>query len=403
MISVYSEIGTLQTVLLHRPGKELENLTPISLNRLLFDDIPYLKVALEEHDYFADALRKEGVEVLYITDMVTEALEANPEVKPSFVKRFIDEAQVKSEKLRKKLTEHLEKLPTKQMVLTMIEGIRTKDLPSFHENSIMDMLELEYPFYTDPMPNILFQRDPFASIGRGASLHRMHTWIRHRESIFSEYVLRYHPRFKKNKIPFYYSRNEGESIEGGDILVLNDKTLAVGISARTNPYAIEKLARKVFKHEESFETILALNIPKTRAFMHLDTVLTQVDYGLFTVHPNILDGLTVFEIQRDQDNIRIQKTTSTLEETLSKHLKRPVELIHCGGNDVVDSEREQWSDGANTLALAPGKVIAYSRNHVTNKLMREKGIEVIEIPSSELSRGRGGPRCMSMPIARKPL
>jgi len=403
MINVYSEIGALKSVLLHRPGEELENLTPKSLRRLLFDDIPHLEVALKEHDTFAETLRKEGVEVLHLVDMVSEALDANPEVLPSFIKRFIDEADVKSDKLRQAIQRHLGKMKTADMVRKMIEGIRTTDIPSFEGHSIMDMLESEYPFYTDPMPNIIFQRDPFASVGRGVSLHRMNTETRQRETFLSEYMLRYHPRFKADKLPHYYSRHEGDSLEGGDILVLNDKTLMVGISARTSPYAIEKLAKNLFDHEERFQTVLALNIPKTRAFMHLDTVLTQVDHGMFTVHPGILKDLRVFALTKKHHHVHAEKLQGALDEILATYVGRPVELVHCGGEDVVASEREQWSDGANTLAIAPGKVITYSRNHVTNRLLRKKGITVIEIPSSELSRGRGGPRCMSMPLVRESL
>lgn len=401
MINVYSEIGKLKTVLLHRPGQELENLTPSVLDRLLFDEIPYLKIAQDEHDAFANALRDEGVEVLYITEMLAEALNHNPEVIDHFIKEFVDEARIKSKPVKDAVYKYLKSMETKPMIEKMIAGIRTREVPVNTGASIMDMLEKEYPFYTDPMPNILFQRDPFASIGRGVSVHRMNTHARQRETIFSSYLLKYHPRFQREDLSFYFNRTEEESLEGGDILVLNDKTLAVGISDRTDPYAIEKLARKLFSKKESFKTILAINIPKTRAFMHLDTVFTQVDQGVFTIHPGIVEYLTVFEITDNNGLLKIKKIVSTLQDVLEKHLERAIELVNCGGDDVVDSEREQWSDGANTLAVSPGVVIAYSRNHITNKLLREKGVRVIEIPSSELSRGRGGPRCMSMPLDRE--
>ncbi len=401
--NVYSEIGKLKTVLLHRPGKELENLTPDLLEKLLFDDIPYLKVAQEEHDAFADALRKEGVEVLYITTMMEEALEANPDKVDDLIARFIEEADVKSSTVRNALTSYLKSLSYATMINKMIEGIRTHDVKIDKRFSIIDLLEDEYPFFTDPMPNILFQRDPFATLGEGVAINKMHTTTRRRETIFSDFVLRHHPRFKGIQFPHYYERHNKYTLEGGDILVLNEKTLAIGISKRTDPRAIEHLARNLFKENTTFETILAFNIPKTRAFMHLDTVLTQIDHGVFTIHPGIMRTLTVFEITKQGESIHVEKVVSTLETILEKHLHRPIELIHCGGSDTVHSEREQWNDGANTLAVEPGKVIVYSRNHITNAILRSKGIKVIEIPSSELSRGRGGPRCMSMPIIREDI
>ncbi len=401
MINVYSEIGKLKTVLLYRPGKELENLTPSVLKRLLFDEIPFLEVAQKEHDAFADTLRNEDVEVLYLDQMVSEALDENPEIVDHFIKQFIDETTIKSKQVKSAIFEYLKTMDTNAMVRKMIEGIRTREIQVDEEDSIMDMLEKEYPFYTDPMPNIIFQRDPFASIGRGVSIHKMHTDTRQRESIFGDYMLRYHPRFNQGTLPTYYTRTESEPLEGGDILVLNENTLAIGISERTNPFAIEKIASKLFAKGETFKTILAINIPKTRAFMHLDTVFTQVDHHVFTVHPGIMDKITVFEITKKSNGLNIVKMVSNLQDILEKHLKHTVELVMCGGDDVVASEREQWSDGANTLAVEPGKVIAYSRNHVTNDLLRKKGITVLEIPSSELSRGRGGPRCMSMPIIRE--
>ena len=402
-IQVYSEIGKLKTVLLHRPGKELENLTPDLLERLLFDDIPYLKVAQEEHDAFAEALRNEGVEVLYIKDMVVEALQHHPEVISNFINQFIEESHIKSKYIKSAIYKYLKELPVDKMVEKMIEGIRTNEIHVEHRSSIMDMLENEYPFFTDPMPNILFQRDPFSSVGKGVLIHKMFTDTRERETILSEYMFLYHPRFEQKDIPRYAQRHDRYHSEGGDVLVLSNNTLAIGISKRTDPRAIEKIAEKIFKEHEEFTTILAFNIPKTRAFMHLDTVFTQIDYGTFTIHPGIMKELTVFEIQKHDDHFKVNKVVSTLEEILEKHLNRPIKLIHCGGSDLITSGREQWNDGANTLAIKPGVVVVYERNHVTNDILRKEGIKTIEIPSSELSRGRGGPRCMSMPLYREPL
>lgn len=403
MNQVYSEIGKLKTVLLHRPGRELENLTPNILEKLLFDDIPYLEIARQEHDAFADALRLKGVEVVYLVDLVVETLEAHPEQRESFIDRFISEAKITAASIRQALFDKLSTYPLRTMVEMMIEGIRTHDIQIKKSPSIMDGLIDEYPFYTDPMPNILFQRDPFASVGEGVTINRMSTGTRQRETLFSDLILRFHPRFKKPDHRIYFTRDDRYSLEGGDILVLNENTLAIGISKRTDPRAIEHVAETLFAANERFETILALNIPKTRAFMHLDTVLTQIDHHLFAIHPGIMKTLTLFKVTRGESGLKIKKVVTDLETLLKETLGHDVEFVYCGGEDIVHSEREQWNDGANTLAVHPGCVIVYSRNHITNNILRAKGVEVIEIPSSELSRGRGGPRCMSMPIHREDL
>jgi arginine deiminase len=402
-VNVFSEIGKLKTVLLHRPGKELENLTPDLLERLLFDDIPYLKVAQEEHDEFARVLRENGVEVLYIKEMVIEALDHHPEERTNFITQFVEESGIKAKSVKTAVYEYLYSLSHAELVEKTIVGIRSNEVKVVNRVSIMDMLEDEYPFYTDPMPNILFQRDPFASIGNGVAINNMFTETRQRETILSEYMFKFHPRFEHEEIPFYVNRHNRYHSEGGDMLVLNKETLAIGISKRTDPRAIERLAEKLFENDTTFQTILAFNIPKTRAFMHLDTVFTQIDYGVFTIHPGIMKELTIFEIIRDGSSFKVSKVVTTLEGILEKHLKRPIKLINCGGNDKITSGREQWNDGANTLAIAPGEVIVYARNHVTNESLRNEGIRVLEIPSSELSRGRGGPRCMSMPLEREDI
>ncbi len=402
-INVTSEIGRLKTVLLHRPSLELENLTPDILERLLFDDIPYLKQAQKEHDAFADVLRNHDVEVLYIQDMVVEALENHPEVKSNFINQFIEESHVQSYSVKDALYEYLEKLDCKTMVSKMIEGIRTTDIHIAKKTSIMDMLENEYPFFTDPMPNLLFQRDPFTSLGNGVVMNNMMTRARTRETLLSEYMFKYHPRFENEDIPFYNDRFDRYQSEGGDFLVLSEEVLAIGISQRTDPRAIERITKRLFKENTPFKTVLAFNIPKSRAFMHLDTVFTQVDYGVFTIHPGIQETLTIFEIEKTKNGIQTTKVVTSLEAILEKHLNRKITLIHCGGKDLITSGREQWNDGANTLAIAPGVVVVYERNNVTNQALRDAGIKVLEIPSSELSRGRGGPRCMSMPLAREKI
>ncbi|MDC4251881.1 arginine deiminase [Clostridium perfringens] len=407
-LNVTSEIGRLKTVLLHRPGEEIENLTPDLLDRLLFDDIPYLKVAREEHDAFAQTLREAGVEVLYLEVLAAEAIETSDEVKQQFISEFIDEAGVESERLKEALIEYFNSFSdNKAMVDKMMAGVRKEELKDYHRESLYDQVNNVYPFVCDPMPNLYFTRDPFATIGHGITLNHMRTDTRNRETIFAKYIFRHHPRFEGKDIPFWFNRDEKTSLEGGDELILSKEILAVGISQRTDSKSVEKLAKKLLYYKDtSFKTVLAFKIPVSRAFMHLDTVFTQVDYDKFTVHPGIVGPLEVYAITKDPENdgqlIAVEEC-DTLENILKKYLKRDIELIKCGGGDEIIAAREQWNDGSNTLAIAPGEVVVYSRNYVTNEILEKKGIKLHVIPSSELSRGRGGPRCMSMPLIREDL
>ena len=404
-IKVTSEIKPLKKVLLHRPGEEIENLTPEYLERLLFDDIPYLKVAQQEHDAFADILRQNGVEVVYLHELVAEVI-ANEEVKEEFINQFIIEAKIKNKKMQDIVYNYLKEFKNnEELIRKTMSGINKKELPKSNQISLSDLVEGDYPFITDPMPNLYFTRDPFASIGNGISLNKMYSETRNRETIYAHYIFKYHPDFK-NQVEKFYDRDFEYHIEGGDILNLTEKTIAIGISQRTEANAIEKIAKKIFFHSENkdIETILAFNIPNTRAFMHLDTVFTQIDYDKFTIHPGIQGRLQVFEITKGdkEDKLKIKEINSKLEDILAYHLGvEKVTLIQCGGGDKVIADREQWNDGSNTLCIKPGEVIVYSRNYVTNRILQEYGIITHIIPSSELSRGRGGPRCMSMPLERE--
>ncbi len=407
-LNVTSEIGRLKTVLLHRPGEEIENLTPALLDRLLFDDIPYLKVAREEHDAFAKTLRDNGVEVLYLEVLAAETMDTDNNLKDKFISEFIDEAGVQSEGLKEALIKYFNSFSTnKEMIDKMMAGVRKEELKDYNRESLYDQVNNVYPFVCDPMPNLYFTRDPFATIGHGITLNHMRTDTRNRETIFAKYIFRHHPRFKGKDIPFWFNRDENTSLEGGDELILSKEILAVGISQRTDSASVEKLAKKLLYYKDTtFKTILAFKIPVSRAFMHLDTVFTQVDYDKFTVHPGIVGPLEVYAITKDPENdghlIAVEEC-DTLENILKKYLKRDIELIKCGGGDEIIAAREQWNDGSNTLAIAPGEVVVYSRNYVTNEILEKEGIKLHVIPSSELSRGRGGPRCMSMPLIREDL
>lgn len=405
-IHVKSEIGKLKKVMLHRPGQELEHLVPEDLERLLFDDIPYLKTARNEHDLFAGIMRGQGIEVVYLEDLMADVLK-DTEKKEQFVEEFISEGGASAARLRKQLYAYLMDIQDeKDLVLKTMSGVKASELNVKMTCPLVSLVRTESQFLLDPIPNLYFTRDPFASIGNGVSLNRMYSSTRKRETIYGKYVLNYHPDFA-GKVPFYYDREQDFSIEGGDILNLSHKVLAIGISQRTTPEAIELLAQKVFEDETSeIEIILALDIPAVRAFMHLDTVCTQVDVDKFTIHPGIIRTLRIFEITKGEKKgqLRVEESNMLLADILAKYLELDkVTLIECGGKDRIASEREQWNDGSNTLCIEPGKVIVYDRNYVTNQILREHGIQVLEMASSELSRGRGGPRCMSMPLEREEL
>ena len=397
-----SEIGRLKKVMLHRPGKELENLMPEYLERLLFDDIPYLKEAQREHDAFADCLRGQGVEVVYLTDLVAESL-TGPEVRQELIRQYLAEADVSDARTRESLAEYFDALPDKEMVSAMMAGVRKSQLRTGQARlgDWVSATEDGYPFAVDPLPNLYFTRDPFATIGTGVSIHRMHTVTRNRETLFGKFIFEHHPVYRH--APRWYDRGETSSLEGGDILVLSPQVLAVGISQRTEEDSIDALAETVLTQSKTFRKLLAFNIPKSRSFMHLDTVFTMVDYDKFTVHPNILQQITVFVMELDENHkMKIRQEDGRLEDILKEHLELDhVTLIPCGQGSEIDAAREQWSDGSNTLAIAPGEVVVYSRNYVTNRSLEEAGVRIHTIPSAELSRGRGGPRCMSMPLWRE--
>ena len=399
-----SEIGRLKKVMLHRPGRELENLMPEYLERLLFDDIPYLQEAQREHDAFAQCLRDNGVEVLYLTDLVAETIR-DAEVRSELIEQFLDEAGLDKHRIREIVKDYFADMGDEALVGTMMAGVRKSEIRGFETGKLADYLSFrtdDYPFLIDPMPNLYFTRDPFATIGTGVSLHRMHTVTRNRETLFGKFIFKYHPLYKN--APKWYDRGETSSLEGGDILLLSPKVIAVGISQRTEEDSIDKFARTVLSVEGGFEKILAFDIPKTRSFMHLDTVFTMVDRDKFTVHPNILQEITVFVMEMAESKVRIREEQGRLEDILKRHLGLDsVTLIRCGSDNPIDAAREQWSDGSNTLAIAPGEVVVYQRNYVTNRILEENGITIHTIPCSELSRGRGGPRCMSMPFVREEI
>ena len=402
-INNYSEIGKLNKVLLHRLGGEIEGLVPDNFERLLFDDIPYLKIAQQEHDRFAELLKENGVEVIYYVDETAKALKTE-EIRQNFVDDFIADSGIYSEEAREAVRDYLLGMPSKQLVEKAISGIKKDEIQVKNKGSLASYIAYGYPYYTDPMPNLYFTRDPGACVGNGLNVHHMSTVARRREALLLEYMYKYNEDFAPAGTHLWYDYDMDASIEGGDVLVLSKDIVAIGLSQRTTAGSIERFAENLLK-ESSFKKILVFDIPKSRAFMHLDTVFTMVDYDKFTIHPEIEGPLQIYEITLNPDGrAHFESIQGELENILSSELKLPaVELIRCGGDDPMAAQREQWNDGSNTLAIAPATVITYERNYVTNELLDKKGIKVITMPSSELSRGRGGPRCMSCPVNREDL
>ncbi len=403
-IHVFSEIGKLKKVCLHRPGKELENLMPDYLDRLLFDDIPFLEEAQAEHDAFAKALEDNGVEVVYLEKLAAEAID-HGNVKEQFVTEWIEESGIVSENVKAIVKEKLMAMDTFEMVLKTMEGFKKSEINTEDLNSLADLLESDYPLLVDPMPNLYFTRDPFATMANGVTVNHMYADTRNRETIYGHYIFTYHPEFGGDKVTKYYSRDEDTRIEGGDELVLSKDVLAVGVSQRTDSRSIEKVAKRLFE-AGAFKEVLAFLIDNNRKFMHLDTVFTMVDYDKFTIHPEIEAGLRVLSLKPGENGeIVIEEKDSTkLADVLAEALGlESVTLIPCAGGEIVGAAREQWNDGSNTLTIAPGVVVVYDRNVITNQLLEDAGLQLIKVKGSELVRGRGGPRCMSMPLVREDI
>ena len=409
-LHVPSEIGQLKKVCLHRPGEELLNLPPFELERLLFDDVPFLEVAQEEHDAFAQILRDQGVEVLYLEKLVAEVFDAVPEARQEFLDQYISEAGIKGKEMPKVVREKLDSITDNlEFVKKTMAGLTKAEIEMpLVSSSTLDSLvntESESDLIIDPMPNLYFTRDPFAVIGNGVNLNRMYSVTRNRETLYGKYIFKYHPDYKD--VSLYFRRDAAFHTEGGDVLNINEHTLAVGISQRTQAAAIDVMAQNIFWNSDSkVDRILAFDIPNNRAMMHLDTVFTQIDVDKFTIHPAIMGTLKVYELTpgKNPGEVNIKEMIDTLEHVLEDATGvDQVKLIPCGGGDPIAAAREQWNDGSNTLAVAPGKICVYARNTVTNDVLYKEGMELLVCPSAELSRGRGGPRCMSMPFWREDL
>ena len=401
IINVFSEIGKLNSIILHRPNMELENIVPSLREELLFDEVPYLKSAQKEHDEFANILRQNGVDVKYIEDLAAESI-TDEEIRKDLIENFIGEANIRGLKELELVRELLSSIKDNgTLIHKMIEGIRKDELALEKVNSLQEMVSAQDIFTTYPMPNLYFTRDTFALIGKGVCMNHMWSQVRQRETLFGDLVFKHHPYFKDDKPSFWYNRDEKFTLEGGDIIVLSEKVIAVGISQRTEPRAIENFAKNILSSDEGFETILCLVLPRERTCMHLDTVFTMVDRDLFTVFPGIESSLEIYELKYKNGEIKTTLLNKELVQVLEEKLGvKGIQLIKQGNRGILDAVREQWSDGYNTLAIAPREVIVYERNVVINELLDKAGVKLHILKEGELSRGRGGPRCMSMPMNR---
>jgi arginine deiminase len=392
-----SEVGALRVVILHRPGAELQRLTPRNSDRLLFDGLPWVARAQQEHDAFADLLRSRDVEVLLLGELLTEAL-ASGAARMHGIAAAVDSRRL-GLPLAQELSAYLRSLAAAPLAHVLMAGMTFNELP-FGESELSLVRRMHHgaDFVIDPLPNLLFTRDSSFWIGPRAAITSLALPARVRETSLTDLIYAHHPRFLGVRRA-YESRSA--PVEGGDVLLLAPGVVAVGVGERTTPAGAEALARSLFD-DDLAHTVLAVPIAQERAQMHLDTVCTMVDVDAVVMYPNIVDSLSAFTIRRTDEGVQIDRAAPFVDAAADAMGIEKLRVIDTG-TDPVTAEREQWDDGNNTLALAPGVVVAYERNAETNARLEQSGIEVLRIAASELGTGRGGPRCMSCPVARDPL
>jgi arginine deiminase len=396
---VCSEVAPLKAVLTHRPGRELENLTPRYLGDLLFDEIPWLRRAKAEHDAFVTAMRADGVNVLYIEDLVADVVTSDA-LRSELIGRQLAFNSMKQRRVADAMADYLMNMPLDKCVAALMAGIRKADLGNLDdEHSLSHLVRRSFPFYLSPLPSMYFTRDQGIVIGDRLLLSQMFNFARRRETEFLRFVAEHHPLFART--PLIINEEYPTGLEGGDVMVISADTVMIGMSERTTEAAIEYVAGRLLGGEGPIARVIVVEIPARRAYMHLDTVLTMVDEDKFIIYPGVEGQMQVYELTRGEDGRVWAQTCGDLRTTLSRVLGRDVTMIRSGGDDPITSAREQWADSTNTLALSPGKVILYNRNEATNAILRAHGLSVVEFEGSELGRGRGGPHCMTMPLWRE--
>ena len=403
-LKLQTEYGTLQTVITHRPGPEIERLTPYNTGELLFEDVPYLEVMQKEHDEFTSLIRQTtGAEVLRLHDLLVEVL-INDQI---LVKIF--EKELKPHGLDHRAADIIFRYSTSECASMLVAGIKVKELKNKYQCPELDKMD-DAVYLIQPCPNQYFMRDPAAVVQTGVISCQMKYASRQRESNLVQMIFKNHKLFKDSFHQVYpHDQLEGDvigSIEGGDVIVLSPKVLVIGASERTDKSAIKEVAKKVLK-EGKVEKVYEVELPAKRNFMHLDTVFTIIDENLIVTYPDAMNSVLKTSVYRGEgkdDNGDIILSEENINEsiiTLLEKETRYMEVIQTGAGNPDFASREQWYDGANVFALGPRRVISYNRNKFTNRALRDAGVEVVETSSSELSRGLGGPRCMTMPIQRK--
>ena len=398
VFGVDSEVGTLRSVILHRPGAELTRLTPRNNDALLFDGLPWVARAQEEHDAFAALLRSRGVEVLLLSDLLIEAL-ASGAARIQGIAAAVDARRL-GLPLAQELSAHLRGLPPPELAYLLMAGMTFTELPFTADagTSLVRRMHFHDDFVIEPLPNLMFTRDSSFWIGPRVAMTSLALPARIRETSLTDLIYAHHPRFLGVRRAY---ESHTAPVEGGDVLLLAPGVVAVGVGERTTPAGAEALARSLFD-DDLAHTVLAVPIAQERATMHLDTVCTMVDVDAAVMYPAITDSLSAFTLTRTPDGIRISDAAPFVRAAAVAMGIDRLRVIDTG-LDPVTAEREQWDDGNNTLALAPGVVVAYERNTETNARLTDAGIEVLPIAAAELGTGRGGPRCMSCPAARDPL